>query len=174
MRSFCRSLSPCLVAGLLTVAASTAAHAAEAVSAADRAFVAKVSQGGMFEVKLGQVAGDQGSTQDIKDQGATEAHDHTLVGDKLKSVASDAGIDVPDGLNPQFQKQLDSLEAMSGTAFDAAYLHAMDVIHAKDGAAFAAEASSGTNPGLRAFAAETHRIVVRHIGELHALGASRS
>ena len=48
----------------------------------------------------------------------------------------------------------------------------MEEIHAKDGAAFAKEAASGSNPKLKAFAAETHRIVVRHIGELKALGAS--
>ena len=145
-----------------------AARAADAVSAADKAFVAKVSQGGMFEVKLGELAEDQGNAQDIKDQGQTEAHDHKLVGDKLKSIASEASIDVGDSLNPMFQKQLDDLKALSGPAFDAAYLKAMKTIHAKDGAAFAAEAKSGTNPKLRSFAAETHRIVESHIGELDA------
>ena len=44
----------------------------------------------------------------------------------------------------------------------------METIHAKDGAAFAKEASGGTNTGLRAFAAETYKIVQRHIGELKA------
>jgi hypothetical protein len=47
----------------------------------------------------------------------------------------------------------------------------MEAIHAKDGAAFAHEASAGSNTELKSFAAETHRIVVRHIGELRALGA---
>ena len=46
----------------------------------------------------------------------------------------------------------------------------MKDIHAKDGAAFAKESTSGTDPQLRAFAAETHRIVERHIGELKAVG----
>lgn len=161
-----------LVCGLLVATAAPVARAADTVSAADRAFVAKVGQGGMFEVKAGQLAADQASTQDIKDQGNTEAHDHGLVGDKLKSIASDAGITLPDTLNAQFQKQLDDLKTLSGTAFDAAYLKDMEAIHAKDGAAFATEAKSGTNPKLRAFAVETHRIVVRHIGELRASGAA--
>ncbi len=151
-----------------------AARAADPVSDADKAFVPMVSQGGMFEVKAGQVAADQGSTQDIKDQGSTEAHDHQLVGDKLKSIASGAGLQIADGLNPQFQKKLDDLKALSGSAFDAAYLHEMDDIHKKDGAAFAKEAKSGTNPALRDFATETHRIVVRHLGELHASGPAKS
>lgn len=145
------------------------ARAADNVSAKDRAFVAMVSQGGgMFEVKAGQVAAEQGSTQDIKDQGATEAHDHQLVGNKLSAIAKGAGMPLADSLNAPFQKKLDDLKALSGPAFDAAYLSSMDDIHNKDGAAFAKEAASGTNPDLRAFAAETHRIVVRHLGELHA------
>ena len=149
------------------------APAARSASPTDAAFVAKVSQGGMFEVRLGQVAADQGSTQDIRDQGNTEAHDHALVGDKLKSIAGGIGITFPDTLNAQFQGRLDRLKALSGSAFDSAYLRAMQDIHAKDGAAFAEEARRGSDPKLRAFATETHRIVVRHVGELKALGPAR-
>jgi putative membrane protein len=155
----------------MAVGTLVGAHAADSVSTADRAFVAMVSQGGMFEVKAGQLGAEQGHTQDIKDQGATEAHDHQLVGDKLKSIATEAGLQFPDALNAQFQKELDDLKALSGSAFDAAYLRDMEDIHAKDGAAFAKEAKSGSNAKLKAFAAETHRIVLRHIGELKALGA---
>jgi putative membrane protein len=149
-----------------------AAQAAEPVSDRDQAFVAMVSQGGMFEVKAGGLAAEQGNTQDIRDQGATEAHDHQLVGDKLKSICAAAGIPIADTLNEPFQKRLDDLKALSGGAFDAAYLREMDDIHRKDGAAFRVEAKSGTNPALRAFAAETHRIVMRHLGEVHAAGAA--
>ena len=139
------------------------------MSAADRAFAAKVSQGGMFEVRAGQLASEQGSTQAVKDQGTTEAHDHGLVGDKLKSILSNAGVQEPDTLNAAFQKELDDLKARSGAAFDSSYLRDMEAVHAKDGAAFAAEAHGGTNPQLRAFAAETHQIVESHIGELQAV-----
>ncbi len=163
-----RQIHALLMSGLLAGAVIPAAWAADAVSAADRAFVAKVSQGGLFEVRLGEVAEDQGHAQDIKDQGYTEAHDHKLVGDRLKSIASDAGLDVGDSLDPMFQSQLHALKQLSGTAFDVAYLKAMKAIHAKDGAAFAAEAKGGTDPKLREFAAQTHRIVQSHIGELDA------
>jgi putative membrane protein len=157
----------------LCLGASTSLiHAADALSAADQAFIAKVSQGGMFEVQAGQLAADKGSTQDIKDQGSTEAHDHQLVGDKLKSIASQAGVTFPSTLNAKFQKELDDLKALSGTAFDAAYLRDMKEIHAIDGAAFAKEASTSSYADLKSFASETHRIVLRHIGELSALGPS--
>ncbi|MCB8877121.1 DUF4142 domain-containing protein [Acidisoma silvae] len=147
-----------------------AAFAADTVSAADRTFIAAVSQGGMFEVAAGQAGAKLGMTQDIRDQGATEAHDHALVGAKLKDIAAAAGVSFPDTLNTQFQQELDALTSLSGRAFDTRYLSDMKAIHAKDGAAFAQEAKTGTDPKLRAFAAETHRIVLRHIGELDAVG----
>lgn len=158
------------LAAMLAAAPLVTVHAAEPVSDADRAFVAMVSQGGMFEVAAGQLGTGQAHRQDIKDQANTEAHDHKGVGDRLKEAAKDAGITFPETLNPQFQKKLDALKALSGVAFDTAYLREMEDIHAKDGSAFANEAKGGTNPKLRAFAAETHRIVERHIGELKAVG----
>ena len=164
--------SSILLATLIS-SAPLAAQAADTVSEADKAFVAMVSQGGMFEVMLGKVAAEQGSTQDIKDQGITETHDHTLVGDKLKAIAGEAKLEFPADLNADFTKKLDGLKALSGPAFDKAYLNAMEDIHAKDGAAFAKEAKTGTNVQLRAFATETHRIVERHIGELKAIGPAQ-
>jgi putative membrane protein len=147
-----------------------AARAADATSGADKAFIAKVSQGGMFEVAAGKLAATQGDAQDVKDMGATEAHDHGLVGARLTSIAAAAGIRFPDTLNPLFQKELDGLKAKSGPEFDEAFVSDMLDIHAKDGAAFAQEAKGGTNPKLREFAVATRRIVLRHVGALKAIG----
>ena len=153
-------------------AAAAPAWAADAASDNDRNFVATVSQGGMFEVKAGALAASQGNTEDIKDLGTTEEHDHELVGGKLKAIADKAGIPMQPKLNQQFERQVDELRSLSGPAFDAKFLQAMDDIHAKDGAAFAKEATDGTNPQLKSFAAQTHRIVQRHQGEIKALPAA--
>ena len=145
-----------------------ASQAADSFSDTDKAFVAKVSQGGMYEVELAKVAETHGSAQDVKDSANTEAHDHLLVGDKLKAIVEANGMEFPTHLNAEFQARLDKLSALSSDEFDAAYLRDMIKIHDADGAAFAKEAAAGSNPDLRAFAAETYRIVQRHLGELHA------
>ena len=147
-----------LASGLAVLAFSglTSAYAAAPMSDADKAFVGKVSQGGMYEVELGTVAEKQGATQAIRDQGNTEAHDHMLVGDKLKGIVTGAGMEFPTKLNGEFQARLDKLMALKGEAFDKAYVADMIKIHDGDGAAFAKEAKGGTNPDLKAFAAETH------------------
>jgi putative membrane protein len=158
----------CAVSSLvLTVSASTS-YADNTFSAADKAFVGKVSQGGMFEVELAKVGETKASTQDLRDQATTEEHDHTLVGNKLKSIMEANGMEFPTALNAQFQARLDKLSALSGAAFDSSYVRTMEEIHHIDGAAFKQESIGGSNPDLKAFAAETHRIVLRHLGELGA------
>lgn len=144
------------------------ALAAPNVSEQDKAFVAKVSQGGMYEVALGKLAETQGSAQDIKDQGNTEAHDHELVGQALKTAADGARIAFSSELNADFKARLAKASALSGLRFDRQYVEDMKAIHAADGAAFLEEAKAGTDTALKAFAASTFDIVQRHIGELDA------
>ncbi len=158
-----------LVSALPLLALLSATGFAQAqVSDDDKAFVAKVSQGGMYEVELARYAEMHAVAQDVKDQANTEAHDHGLVGDKLRAVALSAGLSLPAELNAEFRSRLDGLKALPADQFDAAYIEDMKKIHKADGAAFAKEAKHGTNPDLMAFAAETHRIVERHLGELGA------
>ncbi len=156
------------VLAVAAVLASASLAQAATASEQDKAFVAKVGPGGMYEVMLGKLAETKGAAQDIKDQGNTEAHDHALVGDKLAAAAKDAGIAVPDKLTPEFQEQYDKISKLSGAAFDSKYVSDMKKVHAGDGAAFKKEAEEGSNPALKSFAAETYKIVQRHIGELDA------
>jgi len=140
------------------------AFAASTLSPADQSFVAKVSQGGMFEVASSKLAVEKAQAQDIKDMANTEVHDHTLVGDKLAAIASKNGDSFPTELNADFTQRMKDLQALSGTAFDTAYAAQMKRIHAIDGAAFAKEAKTAQNADLKAFAAETAGIVKMHIG----------
>jgi putative membrane protein len=134
----------------------------------DRAFVAKVSQGGMFEVAAGKLAADKASAQDVRDFAVMEVHDHTLVGDKLKDTAGQSGISFSTQPNAAFSAKMAHLKTLSGPAFDDAYMSEMATLHAGDGAAFAKEGLDGGSPALRAFGLETAKIVKRHIGAIHA------
>ena len=134
----------------------------------DSAFVAKVSQGGAYEVAASQYAETRAQAQDVKDVAVTEVHDHTLVGRRLKDVSTAAGIQVAPALNDEFQQRLAKLKAVPANQFDAAYLADMKSIHDKDEKLFAAEAQNGTG-AFKSFAAETDKIVKRHIGALNAV-----
>ena len=142
--------------------------AAAAAPAVDSTFVGKVSQGGAYEVAASQYAELHAQSQDVKDLAVAEVHDHTLVGNKLKKTSAAAGIPIAPSLNAEFQQRLAKLKATPKDQFDAAYLEDMKSIHDKDEKLFAQEANDGTG-AFKPFAAETDKIVKRHIGALNAL-----
>jgi len=162
------SLKSTLIISILAISSTANAQSA---TPQDRAFVAKVSQGGMFEVAAGKLAMSKGSTQDIIDFATAEVHDHMLVGSKLENIAAHAGITISPQMNAKFSAKMKYLSSLSGGMFDKAYLSEMATLHDMDGAAFAKEAVDGGNAAFRAFGAETHRIVQRHIGAIHAVPA---
>ena len=151
----------------LSLCGALAAGSAQAATAQDRAFVAKVGQGGMFEIEAGKLAENRAAAVDIRDFATMEVHDHTGVGDRLKAVSAREGVPAPGALDAAFQAKLDHLRSLSGPAFDAAYMAEMALLHDGDGAAFAQEAQAGGSAGYRAFGRETHLIVARHIGAIH-------
>jgi putative membrane protein len=152
---------------MFSLAGCAVLHAADTASPTDKAFIAKVSQGGMYEVEASKVAEDKATAQDVKDLASMEVHDHELVGAKLKSVANSIGVEFSSSLKPEFQQRLDTLKGLSGSAFDQAYLAEMIKVHNIDGGLFAQAAKTANSSSLRAFAAETSKIVDRHIGALH-------
>ena len=152
---------------LFALASATSLQAADTASAADKTFVGKVSQGGMYEVEASKLAQQRAHAQDVKDLADTEVHDHEGVNGKLKAIAAPSGVPIAAQLNPMFQQRLDTLKAVPAQSFDAAYLSDMQSIHAKDEKLFAQESMEGSGK-FKPFAAETDIIVKRHIGALNA------
>jgi putative membrane protein len=72
----------------LAIAVSGNALAQQTASDTDKAFVAKVSQGGRYEVEASKLALQKASTQNVKDAANSEVHDHELVNKKLEDDLS--------------------------------------------------------------------------------------
>lgn len=134
----------------------------------DKTFVAKVSQGGAYEVEASKLAEQMATSQKIKNLALTEVQDHDQVNLKLKKLAAAHQIDIAPQLNDEFQQRLAKLKSTSGAAFDAAYITDMQQIHDKDEKLFAQENMDGS-ADFKPFAYETDNIVKRHIAALHAV-----
>ena len=139
-----------------------------AASSADQAFVAKVSQGGLYEVEAGKVAAMQGTVPVVKNFGVLEAHDHEGVNSRLKHIAGMTGVTIKPGLNAEFSQRLAKLKAVPAAQFDAYYVEDMKQIHNKDEGLFAQEAKEGSDP-YKEFAHQTAVLVNAHLGWLNTL-----
>src|ERR1700733_5389427 len=110
---------------------------------ADTHFAKEAAQGGMAEVKLGQLAQEKGSNDAVKSFGKRMVDDHSKAGDKLKDAAATENISLPDGIAATDQATYDRLLKLNGAAFDRAYAKDMVKDHETDVAAFQKEANGG-------------------------------
>jgi len=141
---------------------------AQSASEADRAFVGKVSQGGLYEVEAGKVAAMRGSSPAVKDFGLLEAQDHEGVNSELKRIAVVTGVTITPGLNAEFSQRLAKLKAVPVTQFDAYYIDDMKQIHNKDEGLFVQESQEGS-AAYKQFAHLTAVLVKAHLGWLNTL-----
>jgi putative membrane protein len=130
---------------------------------ADQKFAKKAAAGGMFEVKLGEVAIKNAAAADVKAFGTMMVADHGKAGDELKGIADKQDIKLPAALPEKLQAKMDKLSKLEGKEFDTAYVSEMVRDHEKDLAGFKEEAESGKDPELKAFATNTATMVEAHL-----------
>ncbi len=129
----------------------------------DAHFAKEAAQGGMAEVKLGQLAEEKGSNDTVKSFGKRMVDDHSKAGDKLKEVATRESITLPTDISAKDQATYDRLAKLNGTAFDRAYARDMVKDHETDVVAFQREANGGKDDSLRSFASETLPTLQDHL-----------
>ncbi len=129
----------------------------------DAHFAREAAQGGMAEVKLGQLAEEKGSNDTVKSFGKRMVEDHSKAGDKLKEAASRESITLPTDISAKDQATYDKLSKLNGAAFDRAYARDMVKDHETDVAAFQKEANAGRDDSLKSFASETLPTLEDHL-----------
>ena len=132
-------------------------------SSADKKFVHSALEGGNAEVALGQLAVQKGSSEDVKQFGQKMVDDHTKMGEQMKQVAQQEGVDVPDGMPAKDRALQAKLRSLSGDSFDKAYIKAMVQDHQKDLSEFQKEADSGNDTSIKDAASQGSQIISQHL-----------
>jgi putative membrane protein len=129
----------------------------------DAHFAKEAAQGGMAEVKLGQLAQEKGANDSVKSFGKRMVDDHSKAGDKLREVTSRENITLPMDISAKDQATYNRLSKLNGAAFDRAYARDMVKDHETDVAAFQKEANTGRDDSLKGFASETVPTLQDHL-----------
>jgi putative membrane protein len=128
----------------------------------DKMFLRKAAEGGMAEVKLGQLAAQKGSSDDVKAFGQKMVEDHTKMNLEIAQVADSMGVMLPKSLNKEDQAEYDKLNGLSGNEFDIEYLTFMVKDHHKDLHEFRMEAASPTDAALHNEVVKAHGVIHDH------------
>jgi putative membrane protein len=132
-------------------------------SASDRMFVKSAMQGSMAEVQLGQLTLQKSSNDQVKQFAQKMIDDHTKLNDEMKPVAQQLGVDVPTQVSKKDRNLMNKLQALSGAAYDQAYIKDMVKDHKNDLSEFQAEASSGQDQTVKDAAAQGSKVIAQHL-----------
>ena len=144
-------------------AASPPAVSAKSQSAPLASFAREAADGGMSEVELGRLAVERGTNPAVKAFGQRMVDDHSKANVELQTIAAQAGVSLPGQVDAKEKSAYAKLSALSGTAFDRAYIDDMVKDHRADIAAFEkASRASGDSP-FKKFAADELPTLREHL-----------
>ena len=128
---------------------------ATTVAKADQKFMTSAAQDGLLEVKLGTLAAQKATREDVKSFAQKMVTDHTQINNDLKALAALKGYELPDTLDPKHQEIYDKLATLQGADFDNEYVSTMIKGHQaavrlfkKESGAQDADIKSFVNKGL--------------------------
>ena len=128
----------------------------------DKMFLRKAAEGGIAEVKLGQLAAQKGSSDEVKAFGQKMMDDHTKMNNEMAQVADSLGVMLPKSMNKEDQAEYDKLNGLSGSDFDTEYLSCMVKDHHKDLHEFRIEAASRADQVLHDAVVQAEAIIHDH------------
>jgi len=134
-----------------------------AVSSAAETFAKKAAQGGLGEVRLGQLAASKAQSPKVREFGQRMFDDHSKANSELSSLLVAKNITAPSDLNAKDNQLLTRLSEMSGDRFDKTYMSAMVKDHEEDISEFEKEANSGSDAELKSFATRTLPTLREHL-----------
>ena len=165
------SIAPLFVAALF--AATLPLHAGDNLAPADKMFAMKAAQGGMMEVRLGELAEQKAQSEDVKDFGKMMTTDHSKANAELTKLAMDKDLKLPATLNKEHMKSVDKMSKLSGKEFDDAYVADMVADHRKDVGEFEKASHDLSNPDLKAFATKTLPTLKMHLKKIEAIQSKK-
>jgi putative membrane protein len=133
------------------------------VSPKDQDFVRNAASGGMLEVALGRHAAQHAQDQKVRSFGQRMVGDHTRANERLKTIATDLGIEVPAQMEKEHADIVEKLMQLHGKDFDSAYIKHMVHDHQEDVSEFQNEADHGSNRQIAEFAKKTLPTLQEHL-----------
>jgi putative membrane protein len=139
----------------------------------DKMFIRKATEGGIAEVKLGQLAAQKGGSDEVKTFGQKMVDDHTKLNSALAQVADSVGVMLPKTMNKDDQAEYDKLDKLSGNDFDVEYLTFMVKGHHKDLHDFRMEAASPADQTLHEAVVKAASVIHEHAVMVDKLARAR-
>jgi putative membrane protein len=139
---------------------------------ASSSFLVKAADGGMTEVRLGELAQQKATSKMVKDYGTMLIHDHSAANDKVKALAAQRNVTLPDGPGNENQESIDKLAKRTGKDFDKSFMDAMQRDHEKVIDMFKDASNKVNDPDVKSFVDNTLPTLQMHLDSAKAIRKS--
>ncbi|MFJ6081438.1 DUF4142 domain-containing protein [Streptomyces sp. NPDC092369] len=156
--------------GQANVAASTVNTQWGPLTAADRDLIVRVRLAGLWELPAGQQAIERAPSQAIKDAGDHLIVGHTDLDKRVRIVAAQLGVALPNVPNEQQQGWLQEMSAAQGAEYEYKFVNLLRSAHGKIFPAIGAVRNTTRNTLVRQLASDANQTVLDHITILEKTG----
>ncbi|MFJ8942185.1 DUF4142 domain-containing protein [Streptomyces sp. NPDC102395] len=140
------------------------------LTALDRDFLVKVRLAGLWELPAGRQAQQKGVGEAVRTAGRHLVEGHTLLDERVRTVAAQLNIALPDQPNDQQKAWLSQLDSAQGTDYDREFANILRLAHGRVFPLVAQVRASTQNALVRGLADDANTTVLDHITVLEATG----
>lgn len=141
-----------------------------ATTSSPESFMKDAAQGGMAEVRMGELAAKNAKDPEIKKFGQMMVTDHGAAGKDLEALAKTKNVTLPTDIGSH-QATYDKLSKMTGDDFDRYYVEQMVGDHEGDLKEFQKQAQNSSDADVKAFAAKGAQMIQKHLDAIKAIQA---
>jgi len=156
--------------GQANVAAGTVNTQWGPLTATDRDLIVRVRLAGLWELPAGQQAIERAPSQAIKEAGDHLIVGHTDLDKRVRLVAAQLGVALPNQPNEQQQGWLQEMSAATGTEYEYKFVNLLRAAHGKIFPAIGTVRNTTRNTLVRQLASDTNQTVLDHITILEKTG----
>lgn len=142
------------------------ARAQTSISTSDIKFMQELSQNGMTELKLAELAVKKGTTDETKDFGRMLLKDRAPINDSLKALALQKSVPLSTGLDEKHQALVDKFSDLPGSELDDTFVIEMVKAHEQDIKSLTDELAATQDTDIQGFAAKSLPVIqadLRHV-----------
>ncbi len=153
------------------VKSAAQAQTTPTLSTTDATFINTVSQAGVEEIKMGQLAETQSHSPRVKHFAMRMVTDHTAANQKLMALAQQKGITPTTTTDTMHDQMYSQLQGEHGRTFDHDYLQGQIKDHQMVADAMQNEIQNGTDADVKSFASMTLPTIQQHLQMAQALSS---
>ena len=135
----------------------------EPVSAQDQTFISQASLANTAEIRAGQLADSTADSSIVQMFGQQMATDHTAAQNDLQALGTKVNVAVPDSVDSMHSSLMDTLQTLTGRAFDSVYIISQINDHNAAIANFQQEINSGNKSDVIDYANKYLRKLQMHL-----------